>query len=134
LYEDRGFVESGLRGLLADDFVREDRRRLIALPTVDQDGWIEQLLSLFELGTGRLSMSLDEVVAVRGDRLALYWIALMRDGGEAHRILGIAQYDHDVQLVERFVSFDDLDLALVVLDEMARDLERHGGLRSPGPL
>jgi len=41
LFGDRGFVESELRGLLADDFVREDRRRLIALPTVGRDGWIE---------------------------------------------------------------------------------------------
>lgn len=48
-------------------------------------------------------------------------------------MLGIAKYDDEVQLVERFVSFDDLDLALVVLDEMACDLESHEGAGSPGP-
>jgi len=94
------------------------------MPTVDGDGWIEQLLALFDLGVGRPTFRLSEVVAVRGERLALYWIEITFDDGAEDRRLGIAQYDPSIELVERFVSFDDQDVdeAIAALDEMSAGL------------
>jgi hypothetical protein len=49
---DRTFVENELRERLAAKIVREDERRLIAIPGVGPAGWIEQLQALFDLGAG----------------------------------------------------------------------------------
>ena len=117
-------MASELRSLLAPDFLRDDHRSLIGLPTVDGDGWVEQLLAFFDLGVGRPTFRLSEVVAVRGERLALYWIEITFDDGFVDRRLGIAQYDVRIELVERYVSFDDqdVDAAIAALDEMSAGL------------
>ena len=117
-------MASELRSLLAPNFVREDHRALVGMPTVDGDGWIEQLLTFFDLGFGSPTFRLSEVVAVRGERLALYWIEITFGDGIVDRRLGIAQYDASVELVERYVSFDDQDVdqAIVALDEMSARL------------
>jgi hypothetical protein len=122
-FSDRTFIENELRERLAENFVREDKRQLIALPTVGPDGWIEQLQALFDLGVGGVSFAVDEVVEVRGDRLALYWTSVAWEHGESDRRLAVIQYDADVRLVEKYVTFDELDAALAALDEAARAIE-----------
>lgn len=53
-----------------EDFVRCDRRRLVAAPDADRSEHLAGQLLWFELGDGRPTFGA-EVPAVRGERLAL---------------------------------------------------------------
>jgi hypothetical protein len=110
--------------LIADNFLREDRRSVVGLPETDADGWIDQLLALHDLGSGSPRVWLDEVVAVRGERLVLYWVCLEYRDSWTTRMLAISQFDTRADLLERFITFDpeDLDAAVDELDRLSINL------------
>jgi hypothetical protein len=57
-WSDSEFVELQGREVLADDFVHDDRRPLIATPRVDRDTYVAQLVEIFDV------YSFEQVVAV----------------------------------------------------------------------
>jgi hypothetical protein len=124
-FGDITFLKTRARDLIADYFVREDRRSVVGLPETDADGWIEQVLTLHDLGSGSPMISVDEVVAVRGERLVLYWIGLVYSDSLTNRLLAISQFDVQVDLVERFITFDpeDPEAAVDELDRLSASLE-----------
>jgi hypothetical protein len=124
-FGDITFLKTRARDLIADYFVREDRRSVVGLPETDADGWIEQVLTLHDLGSGSPMISVDEVVAVRGERLVLYWIGLVYSDSLTNRLLAISQFDVQVELVERFITFDpeDPEAAVDELDRLSASLE-----------
>lgn len=124
-YGDITFLRTQARALLADHFVREDRRSIVSLPETDADGWIAQVLALHDLGSGSPRIWVDEVVAVRGERLVLYRVCIEYPDALAHRMLAISQFDARIDLVERFVTFDpdDVDAAIHELDRLMAGLD-----------
>lgn len=108
---------------MAADFVHEDRRRLVATPVIDADGFVEQMLDLHDIRTFKLWI--EEVVAVRGERLALCVRGQTQDETWTTQRLVVVQFDEDVQRVERWVNFDleQRDLALVELEHLAEEVE-----------
>ena len=69
ILNDREMVVQHGRALMAPGFVRYDRRRLIAAPPADADEFVAALLALEDVAGGWPSSKLEEIVAVRGDRL-----------------------------------------------------------------
>lgn len=109
-----------LRSALTDDFRRDDRRRLIALPDHGPRGFLEGIESFFELGLGEPTFGVVRVVAVRGERLALTHVRIAYPGGEAIELLTLIQLANDLQRMEVEVDFDleDEATALAELDLM----------------
>lgn len=122
-WSDRAFIETNGRAQLSDDFIHDDRRPIVALPRMGPDEYVANALTLFELYD--FEMWFDEVVAVRGQRLALMVRYLTQDDWEPVRSLAIVQFDAEIDLVERWVRFDaeQLDDALAVLDQMGTAID-----------
>lgn len=105
-----------VRDLLADECVEDDRRRGLRNRIVGADAVVEQLRNTPR--GGRFGV---EVVAARGDRLALTR-GIYRAGGDEVEFLGVTGLDNDGR--RRFsVYFDvaDLPAALDELDRRARE-------------
>lgn len=105
---------------LTDDFRRDDRRRLIALPDHGAAGFVEGVRSFFELGLGEPTFGVVRVVEVRGQRLALTHVRIAYPGGEAIELLTLVQLADDLERMEIEVDFDleDEAAALAELDLM----------------
>lgn len=91
----------------ADDYVREDRRRLIAMPDADRDGHREAVEAVLELGG---LVAPHQPLAVRGERFSLARFLIEYDDGRsvnAHLIVQII--DESLTCVERNVLFDEDD-------------------------
>ena len=91
---------------------------MIAVPAAGPDEYVEQLLALHEVRT--FSLWVEEVVAVRGERLALCRRGqTQNDRWTTHR-LAVVQFDERVERVERLLNFDleQRSLALAELDRL----------------
>lgn len=124
LWSDREFVRTSARSQFADDFVREDRRSVVALPTADAETYLAGFDAWFEIEDGRPSMAIERVIAVRGERCVLFRLSIQYEsgfGGGSHLL--VSRYDDRVHQIERLVAFDieDEDAALAELDRMHRD-------------
>jgi len=88
------------------------------------DDYVASAMALFD--SYSFEMWFEEVVAVRGERLALLVRCLTQNEWEPIRSLVIVQYDAAVQLVERWVRFDpeQIEEALAVLDDMENSIGR----------
>lgn len=122
-WRDLEFIATQGRAALDDDFVHEDRRPLVALPTMGPDEYVSQALGVFEVYD--YNMWVDSIVAVRGERLVLFIRSIAQDDWEPVQSFAIAQYDADINLVERWIRFDieQREEALTALDELHRSLE-----------
>jgi hypothetical protein len=111
------------RGELADNFVHEDRRSLVAVPATGADDYVEQILALHDIRTFRVWI--DDVVAVRGQRLALCVRGQTQADTWTTQRLAVVQFDEGVERVERLVNFDleQRDLALAELDRLHAEIE-----------
>lgn len=125
---DRVHIETRGRAELSDDFIHEDRRPLIGLPPMGPDAYIDAALQLFETRTW--DMWIEEVIAVRGDRLALMVRAARQNDWDPVRKLVILQYDEEVDRLERYIGFEEEQLdeghvaqALELLDQMHTEIE-----------
>ena len=103
---------------LTEDFFAEDRRELALYGRVDRDMWVDITAYSWSLGSGRPQWDVNDVVAVRGDRIAAlkYWM----DWADGMGVEAIAcvQIDLERRRLRRVVFFD-LDAendALALLD------------------
>ena len=111
--------------MLADGFTREDRRRLIAMPSGDVDSYLNSFDAWYEIGDGQPRFNVAEVIGVRGERLVLTRTRVDYASGQATEFLYLFQFD-EIGQVERQVAFDldDVDAAVAELDKMQAALER----------
>lgn len=123
-WNDEAYVRHQARRRLADDFVRDDRRPLISVPLSDAAGYIEQFLAWFEIGDGKPSFRVVEVVAVSGQRLLVSRMTIAYEDGPEREALTIAQYNEEIDQCQKVITFapDDLDGALLELDLLERNL------------
>ena len=101
--------------LLARDRVHEDRRSIVAVVDADDRERVADFVAASEQG---LTFVAPEVIAVRGERLALTRMVARTPAGDESARLSVNQLDADGRMV-RSVLFDegDLDAALAELDE-----------------
>ena len=107
------------RARFADDFVREDRRRLVGVPSSNREEWFESIQAYWKLGKGPPTFSVAEVLAVRGERLALYLARVEYEQGPATEMLIVFALSGDMK-AQRSVMFDadDVGAALAELDRL----------------
>ena len=117
---DRRWVESEMLASFADDFVRDDRRRLLSFEATTAQDLVDVALAWFEVDAGRPSFEPVAVLAVRGDRLALVRWRVVFGNGFVSEMLGVQQFDELIERHERLVVFDvdDVDSALAELDRL----------------
>lgn len=124
----RGEVDPiALTGLtMTEDFVREDRRRLIALPLADRDQFREQVLAWRDVADGRPTFTATEVLAVAGERLVLLVVSVDYPSGPGIEMLQVVLFDDLIDRQQRIVSFDndDREAALAELREAHRKIEQ----------
>ena len=84
---------------------------------MDADTYVAQALQTFDLYS--YEMWIDDVIAVRGERLALCVRSLRLKEWDAVRSLAIVQFDEQVDLLERWVRFE-LDQLEEAIDELAQ--------------
>ena len=98
---------------VAADVVRVDRRHLVAAPPIaDREGFADNANAFFEV----FDTVDPEVIAVRGDRLALIRLHCGRAPDFVLRILCLYEFDADWKLVFE-ADFDDTD-EQAALDEL----------------
>ena len=109
----------------ADGFVREDRRRVIGLPTADRVEFLEQVRAWTHMDDGKPSFDVTEVAEVAGDRLVLCGVSISYESGSCSEMLQVILFDHAVDRIERHVSFDsdDLDGARAELVRLHHELQ-----------
>jgi len=106
----RGETDYPLR--ITDDFVYDDRRRGgFSYGTIDAEHYPDFLRTLWDIGGGQVSVSITEVVAIRGDRLCLTQNLIEYSNGSTVEILGILQLGPDLTRSQRIVDFDPEDRA-----------------------
>ena len=110
---------SRLRTGHTDDYVGEDRRKLIGMPAAGRDELVEQIASYWNLGAGAPEFSMDEVLAVRGDRLVLFRFRICYGPAYETSTLLLAGYTTDGRRC-RAIQFDveDLEVAVAELDRL----------------
>ena len=117
---DRESIAAVVEATMSEDFVREDRRRLIALPTVDRDLFAEQVRAWADLGDGRPIFRLTAVIDVAGDRLVMPVISIGYESGQSVEMLQVALFDAPIERMQRMVSFDrdDYDAAATEMQSL----------------
>jgi hypothetical protein len=98
------------RGYFADDFVREDRRRVVTLPSLGLDDFLESVRAYWEIGGGVPIFSVAEVIDVRGEHLVLLRARVEFSDGTATEFLSVDEYDEQMR-TKRVISFDVDDVA-----------------------
>ena len=113
----------------AADFVRIDRRRLIAGPDADRNQHLESQLLWFDLADGRPVFGV-EILAVRGDRLVLCRASVTYASQQGREALSVVTYDRSVQKSTQHMHFDldDVDSALAELDRQHARIEAEARL------
>jgi hypothetical protein len=121
----REFLD-GSPGRLDPDFVHEDRRNRIAPVRANAEHVVDTVHVYDAMSGGHPVFSVDEVVAVRGDRLLLARTRI-EFPERAHSIvaLQVFQYDETCARCQRSIMFDAdaLEAAMTALDELAATLE-----------
>ena len=110
---------------LADGFVLEDRRSVVALPDLDARGLAENFAAMRAQG---YTIQTPEPLAVRGDRLCLSRRVATTEGGDESPVLALTELDeqgHYRSVV--FFDADDLSAAMTELDDryLADEGARH---------
>lgn len=108
----------------SDDFVRVDRRRLVASPNADRATHLEGQLMWFEFGDGQPVFGA-EILAARGDRLALVRASVGYANRQGREALSVVTYDARVEKTIRHVHFDldGQEAALAELDRQHTQIE-----------
>jgi hypothetical protein len=116
---------SEIRSTLTDDFVGVDRRRGPAFPGMDAESYPEVMASFREINAGRPRFTLYEILAVRGERLAVGRAGVDYGNGFTTESVQVLQLDATLTLVQRSVHFDvdDLAGAIAELDRLHDETE-----------
>lgn len=120
---------AGLADRLSDEFVFEDRRKMLGLGESDRSELSEGYLLLHDLG-GPARVEVQEVLAVRGRRLvALRVRHTFTDQDIYLESIFVIQYDRPVFLTERTVLLDseNVEEAIAELDRMDDALQALAG-------
>lgn len=109
--------------MIADDFVLEDRRRIIGLPSSDKTTFIDGWLA-FAHEAGFVANEF-EMSAVRGERLALARYASKFDSAAVTEMLIVGLWDVEGPRSQRMLLFDvdALDAAMAELDRLHAEIE-----------
>lgn len=104
------------RSLLADDLVLDDRRQAVRSRAVGPDAWINNFRTMAELGMHAYLH--DEVLAIRGDRLALALTSVSDADGNVIETLTLLEVNANGK-TQRLVWFDpdDLEAAFAELED-----------------
>ena len=125
---DWNYVCNEFRGTLSDNYSREDRRRLVALPRADADEYVEQFKSWFSLLDGAPTFSIEEIIAVRGDRLVAYRGRTTYADGSYSDINAVLLADEAVAQADREIQFDvdDVSSLMAEVDRLDREIQAQG--------
>lgn len=109
----------------ADEFVREDRRNLIAVRAADAKTFHQQHLAWFEMGDEALTIETVDVIALRGDRLGLSRTHIRYGEGFPVEMLSVWQWNEELSQLQKLVQFDsgDLEKAVQELDRLKDALD-----------
>jgi hypothetical protein len=124
LMSDRDFLDRS-PDRLDTGFVHEDRRNHVAPVPINADHVVESVHVYDEMSGGHPVFSVEEVLAVRGDRLVLARTRIeFPERGHAIVALQVFQYDATFQRCQRSIMFDPdaLPAAEQALDELAEGL------------
>ena len=109
---------------VTDDFYADDRRTGISFGRLDGPGWVAYLATNPEVGSGRVNLSVSEVIGVRGDRSAAF--CYVSDYGDDRRsdALACMRLDSNLSAFERIVYFDlaDREAAIGELDRLHAEI------------
>ena len=122
---DRDFVAREITTVITPDFVRYDRRRLVAVPPADATAWVDAIFEVGELTEQWPTYEVIEILAVRGDR-ACASRCVVRYGDRAEALLvTVSIFDEKLQRLHRHYIFDpeDIELAIEELDRLHAELE-----------
>lgn len=125
---DRDFVAREITTLITPDFVRYDRRRLVAVPPAGATAWVDELFEIAEPTEQWPTYELIEIVAVRGDRAcASRWVIRFGDRAEAHVVM-VSIFEEKLQRLQRHYIFDpeDIEVAIEELDRLHVEFEANG--------
>ncbi len=101
--------------LLAPDMVRDDNRTGFSMPRANRDQYIA---SIELLADGGIDLP-RELIATRGERLALFELAMTRPTGDSTTVLHINEVDNAGRITRAVViDPDDLDSAARELDRL----------------
>jgi hypothetical protein len=110
---------------LTDDFVVDDRRSGINYGIIDAATYVEVMRMYWELGSGRPTWTMPEVIAVRGQRIAAF--TSVNDFGNDMHLANIncVCLDPQLRLQQRLVFFDvdARDAAIAEVDRMHAEVE-----------
>jgi hypothetical protein len=109
-----------VRAFLTDDFVHEDRRRVVSFPNVDADSHQKFVESAWQTGAGQPEFVVSEILAVRGERFAAALIRIDYGNGMLLEAIHVLALDANLRLVQREIDFDrdDIDGAIEELDRL----------------
>lgn len=114
-----------LEGRFADDFVYEDHRSGINYGILDRDAVEEVVKMSWELGSGRPTWSIPEVIAVRGQRIAA--MTMVNDFGNDMNLdmMVCVRLDPQLELRQRMVIYDvdARDAAIAEVDRMQAEID-----------
>jgi len=107
---------------LADDYVQQDRRKIVGTPDQSKAAVIEDAV-WFGGDVGYAAIK-SEVLAVGGDRLALTRVAPRYGNGFENEFLTLIELDEACSLIRRVALFDvdDLDAAMMELDRLNAEI------------
>ena len=106
-------------GALTDDFVFEDRRSGFNYGRHDATTYREASRSVFDVGSGRPSWSIPEVIAVRGRRIAATALVIDYGNDMCTDMIACVRFDPQLQRLQRRVLFD-IDARLAAIAELDR--------------
>jgi hypothetical protein len=110
---------------VTDDFVFDDRRSGFNYGLIDASSYTEMIQSAWEVGSGRPTFSMLEVIAVRGQRIAAVTFTVDY-GNDMHTdMISCIRFDSQLQLQQRRVVFDidARDAAIAEVDRMHAEIE-----------
>lgn len=109
--------------MVADDFVQQDRRKLVGGPDLDKEGFRRALM--FFLRETSLDSRYVERLALRGDRLVLDRITERHRDGSVREFFVIGDFGGAPVQLQRTVMFDtdDVGAAMAELDRLQAEIE-----------
>lgn len=122
LHGDPEFLARNLDEIYTLDFVREDRRRLVGAPTANREEFVQQLRGWHGISHGPPQFSVEEIVAVRGERCILIRARVLY-ADTWSEFLSVGRIDADDR-TDRSVLFDpdDIESAIAELDRMFAEI------------
>jgi hypothetical protein len=110
---------------VTDDFVLDDRRSGINYGLIDATAFPGMIRSIWDVGSGRPSWSIPEVIAVRGQRIAAMTLVIDYGNDMHNDMILCARFDPQLQLQQRVVQFDvdARDAAIAEVDRMQAEID-----------